>query len=151
MPTKSPAKDIKNKRAARGRFFLRGRPPQETSPPPPRDREQFFGFAELLPTNKPNYKDMNSYTFEASFNEMAARLKEMQQERPGSRGFIYAKIRGRVCPVDIAEAAPGGKLQKQFNVTDYGLMILRPNYIELVPYGGIYAISASIYSGTAED
>ena len=94
---------------------------------------------------------MNSYTFEESFNEMAARLKEMQQERPGSRVFIRAKIRGHVCPVDIAEAAPGEKLHKQFNVTDYGLMILRPNYIELVPYGGIYTISALIYSGTAED
>lgn len=94
---------------------------------------------------------MNSYKFEASFNEMAARLKEMQQERPGSRGFIYVKIRGRVSPVGIAEAAPGGKLQKQFNVTAYGLMILRPDYIELVPYWAIYAISASIYPGTAED
>lgn len=94
---------------------------------------------------------MNKYTFEASFNEMAARLKEMQQERPGSRGFIYAKIIGHVSPVNIAEAAPGGKLQKQFNVTASGLMILRPNYSELVPYGYIYTISASIYPGTAED
>ena len=94
---------------------------------------------------------MNSYTFEASFNEMAARLKEMQQERPGSRGFIFAKIRGHVFPINIAEAAPGGKLQKQFNVTDYGLMILRSNYSGLVPYRDIYTISASIYSGTAED
>ena len=55
---------------------------------------------------------MNSYTFEASFNEIAARLKEMQQERPGSRGFIYAKIRGHDFPVNIAEAAPGGKIAK---------------------------------------
>ena len=94
---------------------------------------------------------MNKYTFEASFNEMAARLKEMQQERPGSRGFIYAKIIGHVSPVNIAEAAPGGKLQKQFNVTAYGLMILRPDYSELVPYGYIYTISASIYPGTTED
>ena len=85
---------------------------------------------------------MNSYTFEASFNEMAARLKEMQQERPGSRGFIYAKIIGHVSPVNIAEAAPGGKLQKQFNVTASGLMILRTNYSELVPYWDIYTISA---------
>lgn len=94
---------------------------------------------------------MNSYTFEASFNEMAARLKEMQQERPGSRGFIYAKIRGHFFPVNIAEASPWGKLQKQFNVTAHGLMILRHNYSELVPYWDIYTISASIYSGTAED
>ena len=94
---------------------------------------------------------MNSYTFEASFNEMAARLKEMQQKRPGSRIFIRAKIRGHVCPVDIAEAAPGGKLKKQFNVTASGIMILRRNYSELVPYWDIYTISASIYSGTAED
>ena len=85
---------------------------------------------------------MNSYTFEASFNEMAARLKEMQQERSGSHGFIRAKIRGRVCPVNIAEVAPGGKLQKQFNVTDSGLMISRHNYSELVPYWDIYTISA---------
>ena len=94
---------------------------------------------------------MNSYTFEASFNEMAARLKEMQQECPGSRGVIRAKIRGYVLPVHIAEAAPGGKLQKQFNVTASGLMILRSNYSELVPYWDIYTISALIYSGTAED
>lgn len=94
---------------------------------------------------------MNRDTFEASFNEMAARLKEMQQERPGSRGFIRAKIRGHFFPVNIAEAAPGGKLQKQFNVTASGLMILRPNYSELVPYWDIYNISASIYPGTAED
>ena len=122
-----------------------------TSPPPPKKRAPIFGFAELLPTNKPNYKDMNKYTFEASFNEMAARLKEMQKERPGSRGFIFAKIRGHFRPINIAEAAPGGKLQKQFNVTASGLMILRPNYSELVPYWDIYTISASIYSGTAED
>ena len=82
---------------------------------------------------------------------MAARLKEMQQERTGIRGFIHAKIIGRVSPVVIAEAAPVGELQKQFNVTASGLMILRPNYSELVPYGGIYTISASICSGTAED
>ena len=94
---------------------------------------------------------MNRYTFEASFNEMAARLKEMQQDRPGSRGFIRAKIRGHFFPVNIAEAAPGGKLQKQFNVTASGLMILRPNYSELVPYWDIYTISALIYPGTAED
>lgn len=94
---------------------------------------------------------MNNYTFEASFNEMAARLKEMQQESPGSRGFIFAKIRGHVPPINIAEAAPGGKLQKQFNVTDYGLMILRPNYSELVPYWDIYTISASIYQAQTED
>ena len=85
---------------------------------------------------------MNSYAFEESFNEIAARLKEMQQERPGSRGFIYAKIRGHDFPVNIAEAAPGGKLQKQFNVTVSGLMILRHNYCELVPYWDIYTISA---------
>ena len=85
---------------------------------------------------------MNSYTFEASFNEMAARLKEMQQECPGSRGFICVKIRGHVLPVNIAEAAPGGKLQKQFNVTASGLMILRTNYSELVPYWDIYTIIA---------
>ena len=94
---------------------------------------------------------MNRYTFEASFNEMAARLKETQQDRPGSRGFIRAKIRGHFFPVNIAEAAPGGKLQQQFNVTASGRMILRYNYSEIVPYWDIYNISASIYPGTAED
>lgn len=33
-------------------------------------------------------------------------------------------------------------MQKQFNVTASGLMILRTNYSELVPYWDIYTISA---------
>lgn len=94
---------------------------------------------------------MNSYTFEASFEEVAAQLEEMRKHRPASGGVIYAKIRGHFYPIQIADAPPGGKLQKHFKPTASGLMLIRPNYSELIPYWDIYTISASIYAREAQE
>lgn len=94
---------------------------------------------------------MNNYSFGAAFNEMAAQLEEMQKENPTQYGIISAKTRGHLFPIQIASAPPGKELQKQFKATAAGLMILRANYSELIPYWDIYTLSALTYTKYVED
>lgn len=108
-----------------------------------------MGLFKNLNNKKQRY--MNNYSFSAAFNEMADQLEEMQKENPTYYGIISAKIRGHSFPITIAAAPPGGKLQKQFKATAAGLMILRRNYSELVPYWDIFTLSASIYTRYIED
>ena len=82
---------------------------------------------------------------------MAARLAEMRQETPGSGGVIEAKVRGRFYPVLIASAAPGKPLEKQYQETAAGLVVIRPRYSELLPYWDIYTLTAGIYGPPCTD
>ena len=90
-------------------------------------------------------------TFNAAFDAMAVQLAEMRKENPGSGGTIAAKVRGRFYPVQIAHAAPGEALEKSYKETPAGLIIVRPNYSELLPYWDIYTLTAAIYGPPCVD
>ena len=88
---------------------------------------------------------MTSYSFEISFNALAARLKEMRKGKPESRGIICAQIRGHRYPVTIAPAQPPGDLKKEYEQTEAGVLILRDHYCELAPYYDIFTLSLRIF------
>ena len=75
---------------------------------------------------------------------MAARLADMLQDWPGSSGIIEAAIRGRRYPVCLAHVHPGQPLEKEYQESAPGLIVIRPAYSELVPYWDIFTLSARI-------
>lgn len=88
---------------------------------------------------------MTRYSFEVSFDAMRGRLAEMLAEDPGRAGVISITIRGHAHPVTIARLKAGEDVQKEYELTDAGLMILRPRYAELVAYWDIYTMHLNTY------